>query len=155
MQGKYCCRLTLLGFLVSLALLTGSAIASAEGREPGVICEDLPGTIGLVMDSRGNAYTVSRATGQVLCVPPGEEPMVYARVDDTPTVLAVDSLRTVFVGTESGGVYAVMLDGSVSRVHTCDSRVSGLDIDRDGSLIVVTGRGAIIKVEREDFIWKD
>ena len=115
----------------------------------------LAGTTGLVMDSRGYAYTADSGTGCILCLTPDGERIVHARVDDVPTALAVDTLRTLFVGTNSGRIYAVLLDGSVSLVHTCPGRVTGLDVDRDGSLLAATMDGAVIRVPREAFVWEE
>jgi sugar lactone lactonase YvrE len=80
--------------------------------------------------------------------------MVYARVAN-PTALAVDQLRTLFVGTASGTIFAVTPDGLASRVHECGSRVAGLSLDRDGNLLVVTGKGAILRLERGKLRFSD
>jgi sugar lactone lactonase YvrE len=80
--------------------------------------------------------------------------MVYARVDG-PTALVVDRLRTLFVGTASGDIFAVTPDGTATRVFRCNSPVSGLSVDRDGSLLAATGKGAILRLSREDFRFSD
>ena len=153
MQG--CNRIVSYLLLVLTALLlTGPLALAGAGEGTGVICADLPGTAGLALDNRGYAYTVDCAAGKVLCVPPDGEPVVYARIT-APTALAVDELRTLFVGTAAGDIYAVTLDGSVSRVHRCPTRVSGLSLDRDGNLLIATTGGAILRLAREDFRFEE
>jgi hypothetical protein len=134
-----------------LAGMDGTAGAQERSR---VVGTGLAGTAGLVLDARGYAYTVDREAGTVLCLPPDGEPVIYARVAE-PTALAVDRLRTVFVGTASGDIFAVAPDGAVSRVFCCGNPVSGLSIDRDGNLLAATGKGAVIRVSREDFRFSD
>jgi outer membrane protein assembly factor BamB len=143
--------LYLLVIITLTPLLAGPAASLAEpGGKSDVIISGLTDTTGLVMDNRGNAYTVDKTSGQILYVPPGGAPMEYARIDGTPTVLAVNRLRTVFVGTESGAIHAILPDGTVSRVHACDSPVSGLSLDRDGNLFIATDKGSIIRIARPD-----
>lgn len=149
MQG--CTRSKLILLTVFLAsLLTGQALAAG----PAQLCSGLAEPDGLVLDSRGYAYTVCRGDGLVWCVPPDGEPVAYARVE-APTCLAVDRVRTVFVGTASGDIVAVLTDGTASRVHRCQSGVTGLNLDRDGNLVAVTTDGAITRIPRETFRLND
>ncbi|MCJ2164572.1 MULTISPECIES: hypothetical protein [unclassified Pseudodesulfovibrio] len=151
MQGTLSCRLCLLAFITLTTLSAGPATSFAEqGGESSVVISGLPDATGLVMDNRGNAYMVGKCCGQVLIVPPGGTPMEYARIEGTPTVLAVNRLRTVFVGTESGAIHAILPDGTVSRVHACGSPVTGLSLDRDGNLFIAMGNGSIIRIARSD-----
>ncbi|WP_071546373.1 hypothetical protein [Pseudodesulfovibrio hydrargyri] len=136
--------------MITATLLGATGGPGRAQGGPRVVGTGLAGTAGLVLDVRGYAYTADRAAGKILCVPPGGEPMVYARVD-SPTALAVDRLRTLFVGTASGDIFAVTPDGAVSRIFRCGNPVSGLDIDRDGNLLAATGKGAIIRVTRDEF----
>ncbi|WP_338669846.1 hypothetical protein [Pseudodesulfovibrio methanolicus] len=154
MQGYSRIRTYFLGVIITAALLAGTGGTGRAEEGTRVIGAGLPKTAGLVLDCRGYAYTMDRAAGTILCVPPDGEPMVYARVDG-PTALAVDRLRTLFVGTASGDIFAVTLDGAVSRVFRCGSPVSGLSIDRDGNLLAATGKGEILRVAREDFRFSD
>jgi sugar lactone lactonase YvrE len=131
--------------------MAGPGLAQGGSK---VIGTGLAGTAGLTLDVRGYAYTADREAGKVLCVPPNGEPMVYARVD-SPTALAVDRLRTLFVGTASGDIFAVTPDGSVSRIFRCGSPVSGLSIDRDGNLLAATDKGALLRVTRDEFRFSD
>lgn len=150
MQGLSRIRTYFLSVIVTAALLAGTggtARAQEDSRDLGT---GLTGTAGLALDARGYAYTADREAGVILCVPPGGQPMVFARVAD-PTALAVDRHRTLFVGTANGDIYAVTPDGTASRIFRCGSPVSGLNIDRDGNLLAATGKGAILHLAREDF----
>lgn len=138
MQGKNVC----FGWIAAVcltALLAGPCLA---------------GTTGLAVDSRGCTYTADSETGCILCRMPDSDPVILARIDDTPTALSVDWLRTVFVGAASGRIYAVTLDGSVSLVHTCEGAVTGLDLDRDNNLIAALKSGRVVRIKREDFVWE-
>lgn len=149
MQGCLRIRLFLLSLVMTAAVLSGTGgTARADGGSR-VLGTGLPGTAGLVLDGRGYAYTMNRETGMVLCVPPGGEPMAYARVDGL-TALAVDRLRTLFVGTARGDIFAVTPDGAVNRVFRCGGPVSGLALDRDGNLLVATDKGALLRLARAD-----
>lgn len=127
-----------------------ATLATAQEREA-MLCSGLNETIGLALDSRGNLYTAEKTTGNVYCLPPGDEPVFYARVPGTPTSIAVDRLRNVFVGTKAGPIFLISLDGSVVETYRCASSPMGLDIDRDGDLIVATLKGDVIRVARSDF----
>jgi sugar lactone lactonase YvrE len=154
MQGCLRFRLYFLTVTITAALLTGTGGAGRAEGGSRVVGSGLPETSGLVLDARGYAYTMNREDGTVLCLPPDGKPMVYARVDG-PTALAVDRLRTLFVGTASGDIFAVTPDGAVSRVFRCGSQVSGLSIDRDGNLLAATAKGAVLRLAREDFRFSD
>jgi sugar lactone lactonase YvrE len=154
MQGCSRIRTYFLSVIVTAALLAATCGPGLAQGGSKVLGTGLAGTAGLVLDARGYAYTADREAGKVLCVPPGGEPMVYARVD-SPTALAVDRLRTLFVGTASGDIYMVTPDGAVSRVFRCGNAVSGLSIDRDGNLLAATGKGAILRVTRDEFHFSD
>ena len=108
--------------------------------------------VGLVMDSRANAYTVDRFTGKVFCLPAGSEPVHYATISGEPTALAVDHRRTLFVGTKAGHILAVDRDGTVTEISRCPKSVAGLTMDRDGSLLIATGGEAIIRMKRADLV---
>lgn len=149
MQGRHHFTLILL-----TVLFTASLAGPGFGFEPTQLCSGLAGPDGLVLDNRGNAYTVCRDEGLVWCVPPDGEPIPLARVD-APTCLAVDRLLTVFVGTASGDIVAVMPDGTSSRVHRFRNGVTGLSLDRDGALVAATADGAIIRVPRKSFDWNN
>ncbi len=154
MQGLSRIRTYFLSVIATAAILAGMGATGWAEDGTRVLGTGLAGTAGLALDARGYAYTADREAGLVLCVPPGGEPMVYARVNN-PTALAVDRLRTLFVGTASGDIYAVTPDGGVSRVFRCGSPVSGLSVDRDGNLLASTGKGAIIRVTRDKFRFSD
>ncbi|TDT90725.1 hypothetical protein EDC59_102155 [Pseudodesulfovibrio indicus] len=149
MQGCYRARIMLLIFILSL-LLAGQAWAGDSAR----LCSGLAEPDGLVMDNRGNVYTICRGDGVVWCVPPEGEPVAFARVD-APTCLTVDRLRTVFVGTASGDIFAITPDGVADRIHRCRTGLTGLTLDRDGNLVAATADGMIVRIAREDFRWED
>ncbi|WP_319582039.1 hypothetical protein [uncultured Pseudodesulfovibrio sp.] len=154
MQGLSSIHTYFLSVIVIATILAGTGVTGHADDGAKVLGTGLAGTAGLALDSRGYAYTADREAGVVLCVPPDGEPTTYARVAE-PTALAVDRLRTLFVGTASGEIYAVAPDGEVTRVFRCGSAVSGLGIDRDGNLLVSTGKGAIMKVSRDKFHFSD
>ncbi len=83
-------------------------------------------------------------------IPPSTDPILLAKIPGTPTALAVDRLRNVFVGTESGTVFLVALDGGVREVHKLAARPVGLTLDRDGTLIIATETGHIVRVKRAE-----
>jgi hypothetical protein len=154
MQGCSSIRTFFLSVIVTTAVLAGLPNTGRTQDGSRVVGTGLPGTAGLVLDREGYAYTADRERGVILCVPPDGRPMVYARVD-APTALAVDRLRTLFVGTASGDIFAVAPDGAVKRVFCCGSAVSGLSLDRDGNLLAATGKGAILRLAREDLRFSD
>jgi sugar lactone lactonase YvrE len=154
MQGLGRIHLYFLCVTLTAALFAGWAGTGRAQENARVVGDGLTGTAGLVLDSRGYAYTVNREAGLILCVPPGGKPMTYARLAE-PTALAVDRLRTLFAATASGDIYTVAPDGAVSRVFRCGSPVTGLSIDRDGNLLAVTGKGVIIRVTREALRFSD
>lgn len=152
MQGNYTNRLVVFG-LAGAIVLAGMIVASAapaESRMP-VLRSVMKEPVGLVVDNRANAYTADRATGRVFCLAANSEPVHFATVEGQPTALAVDNRRTVFVGTTSGQVHAVSRDGVVKMAYQCDAPIAGLDVDRDGGLLIATQRGAVIKVDRAIF----
>lgn len=154
MQGLFS-RTVLVAGVVMAALVAGTlalaSITSGAQASDRKILVGVPDTVGLTQDSRGNLYGASAETGDVFCVPPAAAPVLLARVPGKPTSLCVSRMRTVFVGTESGVVYGVMLDGSVAKVCRVRAQVSGLVVDRDGNLMVATGDGSIVRVARSDF----
>lgn len=159
MQGSLFSRSVLIGVLGLLILVVASfagATVAAKDRpfDPNgrVVSSGSVGNVGLALDTRGNLYTADSQTGHVYCVPPQSSAVLLAKVPGTPTVLTVDKLRNVFVGTESGEVFLVSLDGLVAEVYRCAARPVGLSVDRDGGLVVATEDGVIRKVERVDFL---
>ena len=154
MQGCSGINKFLLVISIALVLLAATDGPVRADEASPVLGSGLHGAAGLALDPRGYAYTLAPDAGTVLCIPPGGNPMVYARVAN-PTALAVDRLRTLFVGTASGTIFAVTPDGLASRVHECGSRVAGLSLDRDGNLLVVTGKGAILRLERGKLRFSD
>lgn len=149
MQGKYRCRLSVLG-IAGMILLAGLSSASAQpdgGRRARLLAV-VPNPVGLVMDFWANTYTVDRCTGMVFCLPWGSEPVHYATIEGEPTSLAVDRKRTLYIGTVSGHVLAVHRDGTVTEACQCAGPVAGLTVDRDGGLFIATGNGAIFKMDR-------
>ena len=149
-------RLCVLGLAGLLIILAGIAVAYAQPvkNTTGFTCPNRAEPVGLVMDNRSNVYTACGLTGQVFCLPPGGEPIPYAQIKDTPTVLAVDNKRTLYIGTESGRIHAVALDGSVREAYQCDDRIIGLSVNRDGGLIIAMGNGSVITVERKELTWE-
>ena len=149
MQGKNHCRLNsvlIVGLLLLLAV-PGAAAEPGTGRDAAAVTAH---PVGLVVDSRANAYTVDRVTGKVFCLPGGSEPIHYATIRGEPTTLAVDRRRTLFIGTVAGHVLAVHLDGTVCEACRCPHGVTGLAVDRDGGLLITTGNGALIRMRRAD-----
>jgi len=153
MQGKNHCRLNMVwiaGLIVLLAV-PGAAAEPERGRD----ADGVPAhPVGLVMDSRANAYTVDRVTGKVFCLLAGSEPVHYATISGEPTALAVDRRRTLFIGTATGHVLAVHRNGAICEACRCPHRVTGLAVDRDGGLIIATGGGTLIKMRRADLSLK-
>lgn len=111
----------------------------------------LPAMVGLAVDSRCNLYTASKHTGYVFCIPPSSSPVLIGKVSGTPTAVAVDRLRTVFVSTEGGRIFCISLDGDVREVCRISARPIGLAIDRDGGLVLATDDGELITVGRDSF----
>lgn len=149
MQGKNHCRLTVLGFICFIVLLTWAEFGQAQPKvDPEKAKAVTAQPVGLVMDFRGTAYTADRVTGEVFCLPAGENPVHYATIDGEPTALAVDRQRTVYVGTSAGRILAVGRDGTIREAWRCSEAVTGLTVDRDGDLLIVTGNGTVIKRRR-------
>lgn len=146
-------RILVIGVAGIMILITGliAVAAQAEGNSNTILWSGLPTPADMVIDSRRNVYTADKKTGYVFCMPPGDDPILLAQVPGTPTTLAVDRLRNVFVGTEDGLIYLVGLDGSVEETYRCESIPIGLDVDRDGGLIIATQKGTIVKVNRSSF----
>jgi len=153
MQKTTFSRLAIAGVITILIMITGlvTVAAQAQGKTEHVLTSGIPNPTGLAMDNRCNFYTADRNTGYVFCIPPDSDPILLAKVPDTPTAVAVDRLRNVFVGTEGGSVYLVSLDGDVVEAYRCNARPMGLEIDRDGGLVIATDEGEIVKVERKAF----
>ncbi|BDQ38836.1 hypothetical protein SYK_31960 [Pseudodesulfovibrio nedwellii] len=145
-------RLCVLGLTGLLIMLAGITVAYAQPvkKTTDFACPNRAKPVGLVMDNRSNVYTACGQTGQIFCLPSGGEPIMYAQVEDTPTVLAVDSKQTLYVGTASGRVLAVTRNGSVREAYRCDGRIIGLSVDRDGGLVIGMGNGSVITVERKE-----
>lgn len=155
MQGSVVSRFVFITVVMVTILVVGSlagatVTATDFGERQGnrVVTSGFPETVGLALDSRGNMYTADSRTGYVFVVPPTSSPVLLAKVPGHPAVLAVDRVRNVFVGTESGAVYMVALDGSVAEAYRCSGRPVGLDVDRDGGLVIAVEGGVILRVER-------
>lgn len=152
MQCKYYRRLNIVSMAIFLTLIAGLTVSSAQSgvnRKATVLPTGVE-PIGLTMDFWANAYTVDRSTGKVFCLPAGSEPVHYATLDAAPTSLAVDSHRTLFVGTTSGDIMAVRRDGKVTLACRCSGPVVGLAVDRDGGLLIATAGGGVHKVRRSE-----
>lgn len=134
--------------MVTIITTTALAVSTAHGEKGNVLFSGIPDPIGLVLDKRQNLYMADRQNGYVYCVPLSGDPILLAGVPGTPTALAVDTLRNVFVSTSDGHIYRVALDGSVAETYTCPTRPVGMSIDRDGDLIVATEDGVVRKVKR-------
>lgn len=154
MQGSFFSRLVfgavVGGMICMMGTLAGaSAVAGERGGR--VLYRSVPSDVGLALDNRGSMYTADSRTGHVFCLPPKSSPVLLAKVPGRPTVLTVDRLRNVFVGTENGTVYLVSLDGSVDEAYRCASRPVGMEVDRDGGLIIAMEKGGIVRVARASF----
>lgn len=154
MKSSVISRLTAAGIVVAVITLTALVVvtAKAQSNEGEILCSGLSGSAGMVMDSRRNVYTADRATGYVFCLPPGGDPVLYAKVPGTPTALAVDMVRTVFVSTQSGMIYRIARNGRVEEAYLCDASPVGLGVDRDGGLIIMTDDGVVMKVDRNELL---
>jgi len=141
----------ILGLAIMVSAVSGLGVAAVDAREKDERSTKvlLPNAVGVALDKRGNLYTADGKSGYVYCVPPDSQPVLLAKVEGKPTALTVDRLRNVFVGTEAGSVFMVSLDGSVSEVFNCCGSPVGLEIDRDGGLIVVMETGVVLRVDRE------
>jgi hypothetical protein len=153
MQGKNHSRLNSLWITGLLLLLAVPGAAAEQGADPDATSVTAH-PVGLVVDSRANAYTVDRVTGKVFCLLPGNEPIHYATISGEPTTLAVDRRRTLFIGTATGHILAVLLDGTVCAAFRCPHSVTGLAVDRDGGLLITTGNGTLVKVRRAELVMK-
>jgi len=154
MQGKTI-RFTVLGMALALMLVSGILALtplSTEVRaaDDCVLAAGMPATVGLVQDRRGNLYAADPATGDVYCMPPESAPLLLARVPGKPSSLAVNHMRTVFVGTKSGVVYGILPNGSVGVACRVNSPALGLTVDRDGGLMVATARGQVVRIPRKE-----
>ncbi len=107
--------------------------------------------IDIAIDTRCNLYTACRETGHVFCIPPNSEPSCWKNTE-SPTVLTVDSLRNVFVGSENGGIYLITQDGNLNEICRIDKKPIGLELDRDGTLLIGTSHGRIIRVTRSELL---
>jgi hypothetical protein len=153
MKKHHLLRLTFLS-VAGILLLTTSLMAAASQAKKAtkdLASLEIPAMVNLAMDSRQNLYTASRTTGNVFCIPPDSNPIKLAKILGTPTSVTVDKLRNVFVGTEEGVIFIISLDGTVSEAYHCKSSPIGLEMDRDGGLIIATKDGKIIKVNRKAF----
>nr|WP_321255884.1 hypothetical protein [uncultured Pseudodesulfovibrio sp.] len=150
-------RLCVLGLASLLIILAGITVAYAQPvkKTTDFACPNRAEPVGLVMDNRSNVYTACGQTGQIFCLPSGGESIMYAQVKDTPTVLAVDNKQTLYVGTDSGRIHAVLRDGNVREAYRCEGRVVGLSVDRDGGLIIAMENGAVISVKRKELTLKE
>jgi len=108
--------------------------------------------IDIAIDTRCNLYTACRGTGHVFCIPPNSEAILLGRIPESPTVLTVDSLRNVFVGSENGGIYLITQDGNLNEICRIDKKPIGLELDRDGTLLIGTSHGRIIRVTRSELL---
>ncbi|QGY38807.1 hypothetical protein GM415_01190 [Pseudodesulfovibrio cashew] len=154
MQGFSMFRCVLVVAMTVMLLAVSNALAAPGGKSAPmghVLCRVMPTAVGLVLDKRGNLYTADRDTGCVYCLTPSSGTVLLARVPGEPRVLAVDRLRTVYVGTGEGAVYAVSLAGEVGEVCRFGTGVVGMVVDRDGGLAVVLANGAVMRVDRERF----
>jgi len=133
---------------IFLIAMSAGASAMAHDKDRSVVSSGLPATVGLAIDARGNYYTAEPGTGYVFCIQQDAQPILLARVPGTPTSLAVDSLRNVFVATQGGVVYAIELDGTVTEACRCGGEPVGLSINRDGDIVVALEAGEIIRIER-------
>lgn len=155
MQGSMISRSVMVFVVVAAVIGVASAVsAGQQGAVRAAKFLRVPAMVGLVMDGRGYAYTASRQTGDVFCLPPASEPVLLARLEGTPSVLAADRLRNVFVGTEEGTIYCVSLDGSVTEAYRCSACPVGMAVDRDGGLVVALEGGSIVRVQRRQFFRK-
>ena len=95
-------RLAIVSITATILLITAlvPVATQAQGKNEQTISLSMSAMVGLAADSRRNLYTASRTTGYVFCIPPSSKPILLAKVPGTPTSIAVDRLRTVFVGTE-------------------------------------------------------
>jgi len=153
MHNRYPMNSLMIAGLTGIIVLAGLAVVPAsvaESRSPVLRCV-MKEPVGLVVDNRANAYTADRETGRIYCLPADGAPLHFATVDGRPTTLAVDRHRTLYVGTASGLIHAVRQDGIVRVAYRCRDHVAGLDVDRDGGLLIATQEGMIIKVARSDF----
>ena len=106
-----------------------------------------PNSIGLVQDNRQTIYMADPETGDIYSIPIGTPPIRLARIPGTPTALAVDCMRRVFVSTTDCVIYRVQLDGTITKIGKCPARPTGLSIDRDGRIIVASEDGIVWEIQ--------
>ncbi|NDV19368.1 hypothetical protein GO013_08050 [Pseudodesulfovibrio sp. JC047] len=98
------------------------------------------------MDKKHTVYTACAQTGEIFCSTFGGKTVLYATVDETATALAVDHERIVYVGTQSGRIFAVRLDGRIDEVYRGTQRIVGIGIDRDAGLHIAMEDGTLVRV---------
>ena len=107
--------------------------------------------VGLASDGRGNLYSADGLTGDVYVIPPDMKPVLLGQIQGTPSFVAVDRMRRVFVADKGGDVHAIQLDGGVRVIHSAGTRPVGLSVDRDGDLRLALQDGGIARIPRESF----
>ncbi len=148
-------RIIVASLVISMLATAGIAATSATANEREAQLHSVPpGSVGLVMDGRRNLYTANRNTGQVYCMPPGQAPILYGRVPGIPTSIAMDNQQNLFIGTSGGVVFRISEDGTMTETYRSETHPVGLNVDRDGGLIIATKTGKIIKVARSEFNWE-
>lgn len=139
------------GIILAVGTLTTIAASAQENMSERIVCSGVSNPAGVAVDNRCNIYTVDKKTGSVFCISPSTNPVLLGTVPGIPTSLAVNSARTIFIGTENGQIFLLTLDGTLAKAYRCHSAPTGLDVDRDGGLIVAMRTGEIITIRRSDF----
>ncbi|BCS90056.1 hypothetical protein [Pseudodesulfovibrio sediminis] len=151
MQGKNVCQLSISGTIVfTMLLVAGLAMAGPPKEERLISGVSQP--VGLVRDTWANLYYADMDTGQIFCLPHDGEPTLYATIEGAPTALAIDTVQTLYIGTETGTIFAVLQNGSMVEAYHCHGSVAELNLDRDGGLVVFLRNGTILRVNREQLI---
>lgn len=138
--------------LATMMATAATAATTAYGESGDIVCAGVPNAVGMVVDNHQNLYMADRTSGSVYLVRRDEMPILIARIPGTPTALAVDTVRTIFVAAEDGTVFRVGLDGAVAEAYHCPLRPVGLGMDRDGALLIATEDGAVRKVDRKTLV---
>ncbi|NJB67936.1 hypothetical protein GGQ74_001576 [Desulfobaculum xiamenense] len=102
----------------------------------------------IALDAKGVVYMANHDSGQIDCVWADGSRTPLAQGLDRPSAIAVDRLRTVFVGTLSGEVWAITPSGERTLAAKGLPAVLALTIDRDGTPLIACHGGTLVRLAK-------